>query len=51
MNSARHVVIYGPPAAGKLTVAREVSERYGYALLDNHVTFDFALRLFEFGDG
>jgi hypothetical protein len=46
---ARHVLIYGPPAAGKLTVATCLAERYGMKLLDNHLTLDVALRLFPFG--
>lgn len=45
----RHVLIYGPPAAGKLTVARLLAERYGMVLLDNHLTVDVALRVLEFG--
>ena len=45
----RHVLLYGPPAAGKLTVARCLAERYAMKLLDNHITLDPALRLFPFG--
>src|SRR5687768_18551067 len=44
-----HILIYGPPAAGKLTVARSLVEGYGVKLLDNHLTLDVALRLFPFG--
>ncbi len=44
-----HVLIYGPPASGKLTVAKALASRYDLALLDNHLTFDVALRLFAFG--
>lgn len=47
--SLRHVLIYGPPAAGKLTVARLLAERYGMVLLDNHLTFDVAVRVLELG--
>jgi len=36
-----HVVfIYGPPAAGKLTVATLVAQKTGFALYDNHVSID-----------
>lgn len=45
----RHVLIYGPPAAGKLTVARCLASAYGLKLLDNTLTIEVALRLFEFG--
>ena len=44
-----HVLVYGPPGAGKLTVARAVADGYGLRLLDNHLTADPVLRLFGFG--
>lgn len=40
------IVIYGPPAAGKLTVAKELSELTGYTLLDNHTFIDPIIELF-----
>jgi chloramphenicol 3-O-phosphotransferase len=43
------VFIYGPPAVGKLTVARELSRLTGYKLFHNHVAIDFAKSVFEFG--
>jgi len=46
---AVHLMIYGPPAAGKLTVARALEERAGLRVLDNHATVDLVLRLFDFG--
>lgn len=46
---ARQVVLYGPPAAGKFTVARALADRYDLGLLDNHLTVDVALRLYSFG--
>lgn len=45
----KHVLIYGPPGAGKLTVARSLADRYGVRILDNHLSVDAALRLFDFG--
>ena len=45
----RHVLLYGPPAAGKLSVAKLLAERHGMTLLDNHLTFDIASRVFDFG--
>lgn len=49
MAGSRHILIYGPPAAGKLTVARYLATGYGLKLLDNHLTADVAGRVFEFG--
>ena len=43
------VFIYGPPAAGKLTVARELARETGYRLFDNHVSIDCARTVFDFG--
>ncbi len=36
------VFIYGPPAAGKLTVAKALAERTDYKVFDNHASIDFA---------
>jgi RNase adaptor protein for sRNA GlmZ degradation len=41
--------IYGPPAAGKYTVASEVAARTGYKLFHNHLTVDAILPVFDFG--
>ena len=49
MPTSRHVLIYGPPGAGKLTVARCLAAQHGVKLLDNTLTVEAALRLFEFG--
>jgi hypothetical protein len=43
-------LIYGPPAAGKFTVAQALAARFDVRVLDNHVAVDSALRLFAFGD-
>jgi shikimate kinase len=42
------IFIYGPPAAGKLTVARIVGERLGYRVLHNHLTVDAVLPILPF---
>lgn len=34
------VIIYGPPASGKLTIAREICNETGYKLFDNHKIID-----------
>ncbi len=48
MPTSRHVLLYGPPAAGKLTVARCLEAQYGLKVLDNTLTVEMALRLFPF---
>ena len=45
------VWIHGAPAAGKLTVARELSKRYGFKLFHNHLAVDLSLSIYdEFGE-
>jgi hypothetical protein len=43
------VVLFGPPAVGKLTVARELATRTGWRLFHNHLAVDAALALHDFG--
>jgi predicted kinase len=43
------LVLYGPPAAGKLTVAKLIAEKAGFKLFHNHVSIDVANRFFERG--
>lgn len=43
------VMLYGPPAAGKFTVAQEVAARTGFKLLHNHLTFDLYASIFPIG--
>lgn len=45
----RLIFIYGMPAAGKLTVARELAAVTGFKLFHNHLTVDLLLSVFEFG--
>ncbi len=45
----RLIFIYGLPAAGKLTVARELSRVTGYPVFHNHLVVDLLWSLFEFG--
>ena len=40
------VYIYGPPAVGKLTVAKELAKLTDYVLFDNHSTLDYIKNLF-----
>ena len=43
------VILYGPPASGKLTVAEMLSEKTGYKLFHNHLTVDLLKQFLEFG--
>lgn len=43
------IIIHGPPAAGKLTVSREVAMRTGFKVFHNHVSIDCVKTVFEFG--
>lgn len=43
------IFIYGPAAAGKLTVARVLAEQTGVALFHNHLVVDAVMAVFPFG--
>ncbi|MGM0628906.1 MAG: AAA family ATPase [Patescibacteria group bacterium] len=43
------IIIYGPPASGKLTVAKEVAQKTGYRLFHNHLTVDLLKNILQFG--
>lgn len=43
------VMLHGPVACGKLTIARELAATTGFALFHNHLTVDMLLALFPFG--
>jgi shikimate kinase len=43
------IFLHGPVAAGKLTVARALAERTGYALFHNHLVVDAVGAVFSFG--
>ena len=43
------IMIYGPPAVGKLTVAQELGEITGYKLLHNHMLADIYGPIFGYG--
>ena len=44
------VIIYGPEASGKLTIAKALAQKTGFRLFHNHVSVDVAKALFDFGD-
>ncbi len=43
------IIISGPPAVGKMTVGRALSEITGYKLLYNHMTLELVNTFFDFG--
>ncbi|HEU4629804.1 MAG TPA: AAA family ATPase [Gemmatimonadaceae bacterium] len=43
------VVLFGPPAVGKMTVGLALEARTGLRLFHNHHAIDLALRFFDFG--
>lgn len=43
------IFLHGPPAVGKLAVARELARLTGYKLFHNHLTVDLVGSLFAFG--
>ncbi|MGH3166531.1 MAG: AAA family ATPase [Trebonia sp.] len=43
------VYIYGPPASGKLTVAKRLAELTGFPLFHNHLTVNVLRTIFPFG--
>lgn len=43
------VIVFGPPAVGKMTVGREVAQLTPYRLFHNHATIEPLLGIFEFG--
>jgi len=43
------VYLYGPPAAGKLTIAEKVRDLTGFRLFHNHLTVNAIREVFDFG--
>ncbi|MBX2840069.1 MAG: hypothetical protein KTR35_24650 [Gammaproteobacteria bacterium] len=44
------VLLHGPPASGKLTIANEISKLVKARVFHNHLTLDVAKSLINFGD-
>ena len=42
------VVIFGPPAVGKMTVGFELAKLTGLKLFHNHLTIELVLNFFDF---
>lgn len=43
------VIIFGPPAVGKMTVGQELARATGLKLFHNHMTIDLVLNFFGYG--
>ena len=43
------IILYGPPAVGKLTIAEKLAERTGYKIFQNNPTVHAVVPIFEFG--
>lgn len=43
------LVVFGPPAVGKMTVGRRVADRTGFRLFHNHMTIEPLQEVFDFG--
>jgi hypothetical protein len=43
------VILYGAPAAGKLTIATELGKRTGFKVFHNHLSIDCVKPVFDFG--
>lgn len=43
------IFLHGPPASGKLTIARALAERTGFAVFHNHLIVDAVGAVFPFG--
>lgn len=43
------IVIFGPPASGKMTVGRELADLTGFKLFHNHLSIDPVIEVFDWG--
>ena len=46
----KFVIIFGPPAVGKMSVGQELAKLTGFKLFHNHMTIELVLNFFEFDD-
>src|SRR5207245_165511 len=47
--SVKHIILYGPPCAGKQSIAEELAKATGYALLHNQLTNNLVHEVFPYG--
>lgn len=46
---ANLIVVSGPQAVGKMTVAEKIKEKIGYSLMTNHDSIELSIKIFESG--
>lgn len=46
---ANLIVVSGPQAVGKMTVAEKIKEKIGYSLMTNHDSIEVSIKIFENG--
>ena len=44
------VLIFGPPAVGKMTVGKELEKLIGFRLFHNHMAIELSLNFFNYGE-
>ena len=44
------IVIFGPPAVGKMSVGQELAKLTGFKLFHNHMTIELVLNFFDYSD-
>ena len=49
MKKATIIILYGPIAVGKFTIAKILAKRLGYKLAHNHALNDFVEEIFKHG--
>ncbi len=49
MDKKKLLILFGPPAVGKMTVGKELSALTGMKLFHNHMTIELVIQFFEFG--
>jgi hypothetical protein len=45
----KFIIIFGPPAVGKMAVGMELSKQTGFKLLHNHMTIELLIQIFDYG--
>jgi shikimate kinase len=48
-DNVKFIILFGPPAVGKMTVGYELAKLTDFRLFHNHMTIDLVLNFFEFG--